>query len=125
MVEKIKTIQDNEIIGRSERMTAMSAKAKKMTWRTTRTLLQPQKLDFNEFEILTPLVEGAQLSALARALTLSRSFHWLELVLFAIWSRGMILMRLVWNVGRFRHPGYLNTSTQQPVLMNLSDFRIH
>ncbi len=31
-------------------------------------------------------------------------------------------MRLVWNVGRLRHPGYLNGSTQQPVLMNLSDF---
>lgn len=95
-----------------------------MTWRTTRTLLQPQKLEFNEFEILNPVVEAPELSALARVLTLSRSSHWLELVLFAILSRGMILMRLVWNVGRFRHPGYLNGSTQQPVLMNLSDFRI-
>ena len=95
-----------------------------MTWRTTKTLLQPQNLDFNEFEILTSVIEAPELSALARALILSRSFHWLEQVLSAIWSKGMILMRLVWNVGRFRHPGYLNGSTQQPVLMNLSDFRI-
>ncbi|HBH4286947.1 TPA: erythromycin esterase family protein, partial [Escherichia coli] len=32
-----------------------------MTWRTTRTLLQPQKLEFNEFEILNPVVEGARI----------------------------------------------------------------
>ncbi|HBC3997002.1 TPA: EreA family erythromycin esterase, partial [Vibrio cholerae] len=32
-----------------------------MTWRTTRTLLQPQNLDFNEFEILTSVIEGARI----------------------------------------------------------------
>jgi len=32
-----------------------------MEWRTTRTLLQPHKLDFSEFETLTPVVEGARI----------------------------------------------------------------
>lgn len=65
-----------------------------MTWRTTRTLLQPQKLEFNEFEILNPVVEGARIVGIGEVLTLSRSSHWLELVLFAILSRGMILTHI-------------------------------
>ncbi len=74
---------------------------------------------------LLPTVEGARIVGLGEGAHFVAEFSLARASLIRYLVERHDFNAIGLELGRFRHPGYLNTSTQQPVLMNLSDFRIH